>query len=62
MGEVIGFVVMMAIIGYCAITQIPEDRRRREYYRQKSFEYSIKGDHKMADIYGELYNRACTRR
>lgn len=62
MGEIITFVVIATIWGYCAITQIPEDRRRREMYRQKSIEYSIKGDNKMADLYTELYVRSCTRK
>ena len=62
MGEVIGFIILMSIAGYCAATQIPEDRRRREMCRQKSIEYSIKGDDKMADLYTELYVRSCNRR
>lgn len=33
MGEIITFVVIATIWGYCAITQIPEERRRREMYR-----------------------------
>ena len=61
MGEIITFVVIATIWGYCAITQIQEERRR-EMYRQKSIEYSIKGDDKMADLYTELYVRSCTRK
>ena len=57
MGEVITFVVIVVIWGYCAITQIPADRKRKQYYLDKARECSMKGEDKEANMYIELASR-----
>lgn len=60
MGNIIGFLVIAAIWGYCAITQIPEARNRKRYYEDKAREYSMKGEKELADKYRELAVRTKT--
>lgn len=57
MENVIGFLIIMAIGGYCAITQIPRDSKRKEYYLDKARECSMKGENEEADKYIELASR-----
>lgn len=57
MGEVITFIVIAGIWGYCAITQIPADRKRKQYYLDKARECAMKGQDKEANRYIDLASR-----
>lgn len=55
MGDVIGFLIIMGIWGVCAAVQIPEAKREKRYYYEKSREYSMKGETEKADMYTQLW-------
>ena len=57
MGEVISFVIIVAIWGYCAITQTRDRKREEEFCKQKMTEYAIKGDEVMENLYFERLMR-----
>lgn len=57
MTAVITFIVIAAIWGYCAATQIPEKKRRQQFYMDKAREAAMKGDLEMADRYTEVLSK-----
>lgn len=57
MEQVVIFLVLTGIWGYCAITQTAEKKRRKAYYQEKLNEHAAKGENEMADMYIELLTR-----
>ena len=57
MEQVVIFLVLTGIWGYCAITQTAEKKKKKAYYQQKLNEHAAKGENEQADMYIELLTR-----
>ena len=57
MEQIITFLVIAGIWGYCAVTQTAEKKRKKAYYQSKLNEHAAKGEKEQANMYIELLTR-----
>lgn len=57
MEQVIIFLVLAGIWGYCAVSQTRKKNKKKAYYQEKLDEHAAKGENEQVDMYIQLLTR-----